>query len=115
MPDLTWPNSDAARTDYNIVATNAQLATAREECLRAVGLSLLTAVPPSASFREGVAMQALANQQSTQADQTDWTAGEQNGVRLYPMSKQIRAKLIVPDPDGDDPGVDRGLIRSLIG
>lgn len=113
MADLTWPNGAAARTDYNIVATDAQLATAREECLRAVGLSLDTLAPPSASFREGVCMQALANQQSTQADTTDWAGGETNGVRLYPMDKKIRSKLIVPDDDGE--GGDHGLVRSLIG
>lgn len=112
MPDLTWPTAQSAKTDYNVTVTQAQLDTAREECLRAVGLPLDTDLPPSASFREGVALQALANQQSTQADQTDWTGSETNGVRLYPMSKAIRAKLIVPDP-GD--GRDRGLVRSLIG
>lgn len=99
MSDLTWPSAQDAKTDYNVTVTGAQLATAREECLRAVGLPLTAPVPPSASFREAVALQALANQQSTQADQTDWTGSETNGVRLYPMSKAIRSKLIVPDLD----------------
>lgn len=98
MPDLAWPTAATAKTDFNISATQAQLDTAREECLRAVGLSLSTPVPPSASFREGVSMQALANQQATQADAGDWTGSEDNGVRLYPLSKKIRAKLIVPAP-----------------
>lgn len=114
MP-LQWPTTATAKSDFNIAATEAQLVTARQECLRAVGLALDTAEPPSESFREGVAMQALANQHSTQADMTDYAGGETNGVRLYPMSKQIRAKLIIPDPDPDDTGRDRGLVRSLIG
>lgn len=114
MPPLTWPTAATAKTDFNIVATDEQLNTAREECLHAVGLALDTAAPPSASFREGVCMQALANQQSTQADMTDYTGSESQGVRLYPMSKQIRAKLIIPDPS-EDATRDRGVVRSLIG
>lgn len=116
MPDLAaWATAADARADYNITVTDPQLATAREECLRVVGLSLTTAAPPSASFREAVCMQALANQHSVQADPTDWTGGETNGVSLKPLGWQIRQKLIVPDPDPDNPQVDRGFIRSLIG
>lgn len=112
---LTWANPEQARTDYKVTATQAQLDTAREECLRAVGLALNTPTPPSVSFREGVVLQALANQYVTQGDAQDETGMINQGVRLYPLGKAIRSKLIVPSPDADDDTRDDGLVRSLIG
>lgn len=112
---LTWPTSADALTDYNVTATDAQLETAREECLRAVGLSLTTATPPSISFREGVALQALANRQSTQAAEGDEYGSQTQGVRLYPMSRAIRSKLIIPAPGGTDNERDLGIVGSMIG
>lgn len=116
MPEadpLAWLDSATARTKYNIVVTDHGLAVAREQCLREVGLALDTERPPSASFALGVAYQALANWQSTQAVEDDGFGGSTNTVRLYPMDKKIRGLLIIPEPDDD--GRDLGRVHSLIG
>lgn len=97
---MAWKNADAVKTDYNITVTNAQLQTARQECLRVKGLALTTDTPPSSAFEEGVAMQALANRQSTQASVTDEMGSQSEGVRLYPFCRAIMAKLIIPSPAG---------------
>lgn len=112
---LTWPDAAAAFTDYGVTVTDAQLETARQECLRELGLALDTATPPTVAFREGVALQALANRHATQADSTDYTGAEFAGVRLYPMCKLIRNKLITSSPDADDATRDLGRVRGLIG
>lgn len=112
---MAWKPAATVKTDYNITVTDAQLATARVECLRAKGLALDTATPPSPPFEEGVAMQALANRQATQVNNDDEMGSQSNGVRLYPFCKAIMSKLIIPSPDADDATRDNGYVRSLIG
>lgn len=97
---MAWKNAATVKTDYNITVTEAQLKTARQECLRTKGLALTTDTPPSDAFEEGVAMQALANRQSTQAGVSDEMGSQSEGVRLYPFCRAIIAKLIIPSPAG---------------
>lgn len=112
---MPWKTAAQVKTDYVITVTDAQLQTAREECLRFKGIAITTPEPPSASFQEGVALQALANRQATQADSTDEFGAQASGVRLYSFSKTIVSKLIIPSPDPDHPETDTGYVRSLVG
>jgi len=112
---MPWKTAAEVKTAYNIAVTDAQLKTARAECLRVKGLSLDTAEPPSDAFQEGVAMQALANRQATQVNVDDEMGAQAGGVRLYPFSRVILAKLIIPSPDPDDDTRDNGFVRSLVG
>lgn len=112
---MPWKNAATVKADYNITVTDAQLKTAREECLRAKGLALSTASPPTAAFEEGVAMQALANRQATQASNDDEMGSQAGGVRLYPFCRAITSKLIIAAPDPDNATRDVGYVRSLVG
>ena len=109
----TWMTSAEVLTSFSINVSDIGLEIAREQCLAHAGLAL-DAEPPSASFQQGVAFQALANWQSTQAVEDDGFGGPTNSVRLYPMDAKIRRLLIVPDPDPDDRH-DRSRVGSLIG
>lgn len=112
---MAWKNAATVKTNYGITVTDAQLATARTECLRTKSLNLDTTTPPSDAFEEGVAMQALANRLATQANVDDESGSQQYGVRLYPFCKAILSKLIIPSPDADDATRDTGYVRSLVG
>jgi hypothetical protein len=112
---MPWKTAATVKTDYVITVSDAQLLTARQECLRAKGLALSTAEPPSEAFQEGVAMQALANRQATQANVDDEAGSQSYGVRLYPFCRAIMSKLIIPSPDADDATRDVGYVRSLVG
>lgn len=97
---MAWKTAATVKADYNITVTDAQLKTARQECLRVKGLVLTTDTPPSDAFEEGVAMQALANRQATQANTADEMGAQSEGVRLYPFCRAIMSKLIIPSPAG---------------
>lgn len=114
MPELSWHTAASAKSELGISVLPAQLTIAQEELLTRKGLAITTPTPPSASFAAAVAYQALANKQSSQAGPSDELGGD-NAVRLYPFDKKIMAMCIVPDVDEDDPTIDHGYVRSLIG
>ncbi|MFD8769553.1 hypothetical protein [Microbacterium oxydans] len=114
MP-ATWYTSAEAKSELGIHVSAKQLDAAQEQCLRIKGLALTTATPPTESFAQGVAYQALANKQASQAAPNDEMGGETNSVRVYPLDKKILAMLIIPSDDVDDAARDRGHVGSLIG
>lgn len=116
----SWHTPDSARTAFNITVTADELAAAREQCLRIKGLPLTLAAPPSRAFAQGVAYQALANRQATQAGApADQYGNETSSVALRPFDGKIMALLIVPAPilaaDGQTVIGDAGRVRSMIG
>ncbi len=112
---MPWKVAAQVKADYAITVTDAQLLTARGECLRVKGLALDTEEPPHPSWDEGVAMQALANRQATQADPADEFGAQAGGVQLRPFGAAVMSKLIIPKPDPDDPTRDTGRTGSLVG
>ena len=114
MAEPSWHTAETAKSTLGIVVLPGHLAVAQEELLTRKGLAIDTDAPPSVSFAAAVVYQALANRQASQASTSDDLGGE-NAVRLYPFDKKIMAMCIVPDVDEDDPTIDHGFVRSLIG
>lgn len=111
-----WYTPENALSDLGIKVSTKQLAAAREQCLRVKGLALDTETAPTESFAQGVAYQALANKQASQAAvATDDLGGETNRVSVFPLDSKIMSMLIIPAPDANDPTRDTGRVDSLIG
>lgn len=110
-----WYTSENAKTDLGINVSEKQLAAAREQCLRVKGLAIDTAAAPTESFAQGVAYQALANKQASQASVGDELGGETQRVRVTPLDFKIMSMLIIPAHDADDATLDTGRVGSLIG
>lgn len=110
-----WYTPENALNDLGIKVSGKQLAAAQEQCLRIKGLALDTATAPTESFAQGVAYQALANKQASQASVGDELGGETQRVRVTPLDHKIMSMLIIPTPNADDPTRDTGRVDSLIG
>ncbi|MGN7978110.1 hypothetical protein ACTJJ4_11080 [Microbacterium sp. 22195] len=110
-----WYTPDKAKSDLGISVSAKQLAAAQEQCLRIKGLAFDTTEAPTESFAQGVAYQALANKQASQASAGDELGGETQRVRVTPLDFKIMSMLIIPAPDADDPTRDAGRVGSLIG